>query len=65
MPGLNVVEPVHIDGSMATGRGLEAHVSSPHLIFQNNDVQNLNLKVTTTAEGLQMKGTVSQLKSGR
>lgn len=64
MPGLNVVEPVHIDGSMATGRGLEAHVSSPHLIFQNNDVQNLNLKVTTTAEGLQMKGTVSQLKSG-
>jgi translocation and assembly module TamB len=64
VPGLNILEPVHAEGSLATGRGLNANLSAASLVYQQNTVQNLNLKINTTAQGLVFTGTAGHLING-
>ena len=64
VPGLNIREPIHMEGSMATGRGMQAVAQTPSLLFNGMDITGLNANINTTAEGLQLTGTVAHLKSG-
>lgn len=64
MPGLNIAEPIHAEGSLASGQGLQALITTPSLIFGTNTISGLNVRVTTTPQGLQVAGIVGQLKSG-
>jgi hypothetical protein len=64
VPGLNIIEPIHAEGSLATGRGLQAKITSPSLVYGTNTIAGLNVDVTTTPQGLQLTGTVGHLKSG-
>jgi hypothetical protein len=64
VPGLQILEPIHAEGSLATGQGLQAAVSTPSLVFGENTIDGLNVNISTTAAGLQVTGNVGQLKSG-
>ncbi|MCW3073036.1 MAG: hypothetical protein JWP69_105 [Flaviaesturariibacter sp.] len=64
VPGLNISEPIHAEGSLATGQGLQAVVNTPSLVYGANTISGLNVNVTTTPQGLQFNGTVGHFKSG-
>ncbi|MDB5196864.1 MAG: hypothetical protein JWP88_1235 [Flaviaesturariibacter sp.] len=64
VPGLNISQPIHAEGSLATGRGLNAVVNTPSLAFGTNTITGLNVNVTTTPSGLQFTGNVDHLVSG-
>jgi translocation and assembly module TamB len=63
VPGLQVNQPIHAEGSLATGRGLQAVVTTPSLVYDGNEISDLNVNVTTTPSGLQFTGTISHLRS--
>ncbi|HVG40122.1 MAG TPA: translocation/assembly module TamB domain-containing protein, partial [Chitinophagaceae bacterium] len=64
VPGFNLLEPLHMDGSLATDRGLQGSIQSKHLVFANNDIQGLDVTIGTTPNGLQVIGNIGQVKSG-
>ena len=64
VPGLTIREPVHVEGSMATERGMQAVAQSPSLVFNGNDITGLDVNINTTAEGLRLTGTIDHLQSG-
>ena len=64
VPGFDIAEPLHMDGSLATGRGLEGNIKSQHLVFSGNDIQGLDARITTTPSGLQLTGNIGQIKNG-
>ncbi|RYY83655.1 MAG: hypothetical protein EOO15_20960, partial [Chitinophagaceae bacterium] len=64
MPGLSFNQPLHADGSIASDRGINAKVTAPDLAFNGNVIKGLDLTVTTTANGLEVSGDLSQLLSG-
>ncbi|HYO21355.1 MAG TPA: hypothetical protein VER36_03050, partial [Flavisolibacter sp.] len=47
VPGLKSLEPVHAEGRLATGQGMQAVVTSSHILFGTNEINDLNLKVNT------------------
>jgi hypothetical protein len=63
MPGLKVNQPIHAEGSLATGRGLQAVVNTPSMVFNGNEIEGLNVDVTTTPAGLQINGAINHLRS--
>jgi translocation and assembly module TamB len=64
VPGLNIVEPIHAEGSLATGRGIDANITTQSLVYQQTTIQALNVKVNTTAQGLVITGNVGHLVNG-
>jgi len=64
VPGLNISRPVHAEGSLASGRGLEAKVDAPELSLNGNTIAGLSLKVHTTSAGLEVQGNIGHLVSG-
>jgi hypothetical protein len=64
VPGLTIREPIHLEGSLATGRGIQAVAQTPSLLFNGNDITGLNVNITTTAQGLAVTGTINHLQSG-
>ena len=64
VPGLKNAENVYATGHLATGQGMQATVTSPLIVFSNNEITNLNVQVNTAANGLNIEGTINRLKSG-
>ncbi|GAA4325227.1 translocation/assembly module TamB domain-containing protein [Flaviaesturariibacter amylovorans] len=64
VPGFDMSQPLRAEGTIATGRGLNATVDAPALAFGGNSLSGLGLKVTTTADGLQVSGDVAHFVSG-
>lgn len=64
IPNLKKAEAVHAEGRLATGEGMQASLNSRYILFGPNEINNLNLKLNTATNGLQLEGTVSRLKSG-
>jgi translocation and assembly module TamB len=64
VPGLVVREPIHAEGSLATGQGIQGLITSPSLVFSGSDITGLNATINTNESGLQLTGTVAHLKSG-
>ncbi|TCJ17739.1 hypothetical protein EPD60_06005 [Flaviaesturariibacter flavus] len=64
VPGLSFNQPLHAEGSLATGRGINAKVNAPDLAFGTTAFSGLNLAVTTTPQGLQLTGDLSRFSNG-
>jgi translocation and assembly module TamB len=64
VPGLDIVEPIHAEGSLSNTNGLHAVLNTPYLVYQENRIENLNLNINTTAQGLKFTGTVGHLVNG-
>jgi translocation and assembly module TamB len=62
VPGLESFEPIHAEGSLATGRGLTGTLTTSRIIYNGNDISGLNLSVNTTSNGLEMVADVQRLK---
>lgn len=63
VPGFVVTEPIHVEGSLATSQGLQGSITSKQLTLSGNQIQDLNLKLNTTPQGLQFTGTIAQVKA--
>lgn len=63
VPGFVVTEPIHVEGSLATNRGLQGSITSKQLTFSGNEIHNLNAQINTTPQGLQFTGNIGELKS--
>lgn len=64
MPGLQINEPIHAEGTIAEGQGIQASVTSPALVFGPTQITGLSMNVATTNAGLKLTGNVGQLKNG-
>ncbi len=64
VPGLNITDPIHAEGTMTSDNGLTASLTAPHLIYGTNDITNLKMNAVTTAAGLQLTTNLQHLKSG-
>lgn len=63
VPGFVVTEPIHVEGSLATGRGLQGSITSKQLTFSGNNIQDLKAQINTTPQGLQFTATIARLQS--
>lgn len=64
IPELTTMETIHADGSFATGQGMNVTVTTPYILYNGNEMHNLNVKAFTSEKGLQVNGTIARLKSG-
>jgi len=64
VPALSTMENIHIDGHFATDAGMNATVTTPYILYNGNEMHDLNLHAFTTEKGLQIQGTIARLKSG-
>jgi translocation and assembly module TamB len=62
VPGLKSFEPIHTEGSIASGQGLTGTLTTAYIFYQGNEISGLTLKVNTTDKGLQFTGDVQRLK---
>lgn len=63
VPGLTTMEPLHAEGSLATGQGMQAKVRSDAITLNGNQISNLAVNVNTADSGMQILGTVAHIKS--
>ena len=61
VPGLRSFEPIHIEGRASTEQGLNATANTPFISYKGNELSGLNLKINTTAQGLQFTGDVQHI----
>ena len=61
VPGLKSFEPIHIDGRASTEHGLSANATTPFISYNGSDITGLNLKINTTASGLQFIADVQHV----
>ncbi|WP_158513017.1 translocation/assembly module TamB domain-containing protein [Flavisolibacter tropicus] len=64
VPGLEIRDSIHVRGSMATGRGMQAVASAASLVYNGMDITGLKANINTTADGLQLTGTLAHLQTG-
>ncbi len=62
VPGLNSFEPIHINGSAATGQGLTATMTTAHINYNGNEINGLNLNINTTDQAIHLVGDVQRMK---
>jgi translocation and assembly module TamB len=63
IPGFVVTEPIHVQGSLVTGHGLQGRITSKQLTFSGNQIQDLNAQINTTPQGLQFTAAIARLQS--
>lgn len=63
-PGLSSMEPLHAEGNFVTNGGMNALLTTPHMVYNGNDISNLDLKANTGANGLMITGNIARIKSG-
>ena len=61
--GLESFEPIHISGTLTSEAGINARAQSSSIHYMGNQVQGLDLIVTTTPQGLLFNGDMQRLKS--
>ena len=61
VPGLKSFEPIHIEGTASSTKGLNAIANTSFISYNGNDISGLNLKINTTDRGLQFTGDVQQV----
>ncbi|HZH94600.1 MAG TPA: hypothetical protein VEY06_01895, partial [Flavisolibacter sp.] len=64
MPTLKITEPIHAEGRLATGEGMQANATAPVFAFGTNEISGLAINAVTGANGLEITGNVDRLKSG-
>ena len=61
VPGLRSFQPIHIEGRASAEQGLNATANTPFISYNGNDISGVNLKINTTAQGLQFTGDVQHI----
>ncbi len=61
VPGLKSFEPIHIEGTASSTQGLFANATTAFVSYNGNDLSGVNLKINTTARGLQFTGDVQHI----
>ncbi len=64
VPGLKNMETLQATGSLTSGQGLQANVSTPYILFQTNELHKLDLNVATADSGLKVTGKIDRVGSG-
>ena len=64
LPGIDILEPLHTEGTIVSGQGMNAVLNSESLRFNKMLLSGTNLQVQTTANGLEVKGNIDHLVSG-
>lgn len=64
VPGLKKMETLQATGSLTSGQGLQANVSTPYILFQTNEIHNLSLDVVTADSGLKVTSKIDRVQSG-
>ncbi|MGZ8538197.1 MAG: translocation/assembly module TamB domain-containing protein, partial [Flavisolibacter sp.] len=64
LPGLTTMEPIHANGRFSTASGMEATLTTPYILFNGNEISNVNLRAFTSDSGLVVNGNVARIKSG-
>jgi hypothetical protein len=58
------METIHAEGNFTTGTGMNAVVTTPYILYNGNELSNLNFRAYTTDSGLKVNGIVGHVKSG-
>ena len=64
VPGLTSMKNIHADGSFATGGVMNATLTTPYILYNGNEMSNVNVRAFTSDSGLQVRGNIARLKSG-
>lgn len=63
VPKLTSFDNIHAEGTVVAGAGLNAVVQVPSLIYDGNEIQQLNLIVSPGDNALQVNATAASIKS--
>ncbi|HEU4472277.1 MAG TPA: translocation/assembly module TamB domain-containing protein, partial [Flavisolibacter sp.] len=64
VPGLTRMETIKAQGNFVTGGGMNATLTTPYMLFNGNEITDLNLRANTADSGLQVNGNIAHIKSG-
>jgi hypothetical protein len=64
VPDLKEADSVYLQGTLATGEGLNAEVAAAELVYQTNTIRNLRATINTNDSGLHVNGIVGRLQAG-
>ena len=64
VPGLTTMETIHARGSFSSDSGMNATMNTPYILFNGNEINDLNLKANTSDSGLHVTGNVARIKQG-
>ena len=64
MPDLVRLEPMHINSHFSSTAGWNANIKTPMIVYGVNHIENVNLEAGTANGAIQLKASVSHLKSG-
>ncbi|MFL5787135.1 MAG: translocation/assembly module TamB domain-containing protein [Flavisolibacter sp.] len=64
VPTLTTMDPVHAEGRFSSDNGMQAVLTSNHIVYNGTDISALNISANTSAKGLQVAGVIGHLKSG-
>ena len=64
VPGLTDMQTIHAQGGFSNNGGMNAVLTSPHIVYQGNTISDLNITANTTTNGLQVRANIARLKSG-
>ncbi|MFL5742906.1 MAG: translocation/assembly module TamB domain-containing protein [Flavisolibacter sp.] len=64
VPALTTMQPIHAEGSFATGSGMNALVTAPYVLYNGTEISNMSLKANTNETGLHINGNIAHLRSG-
>lgn len=64
VPGLTTMQTIHADGHFATNSGMNANLTTPYILYNGNEMSNVNLRAFTSDSGMHIRGNIARLKSG-
>ncbi len=65
VPDLKKADSVRMEGTLTNADGLQATLAAANLVYQTNEVRNLQARINTAADsGLLVNATVDRLKAG-
>lgn len=64
VPGLTAMEPLHAEGRLATGQGMQAVATTQAIVFNGNNIQNVSVNINTADSGMHILGNIAHVKSG-
>lgn len=63
VPGLTAMQPMHAEGKLATGQGMQANVTSGGITLNGNQISDLVVNVNTADSGMHILGNIAHIKS--
>jgi len=64
VPGLTAMEPLHAEGRLATGQGMQAVANTQAVVFNGNDIRNVSVNINTADSGMHILGNIAHVQSG-